>query len=387
MDFSILPRRLILPLVGGVMCVCSYLAMIRPATASVSTASGFDALWAGLPDASIAPLLLSLRLDPGSPERWSDLAEAMQTAGRDADARYCVEQSLALAPKLPHVALRAAGMYFRLGEPFEALRATKRIAGLDREYDLSIFRLWQRFGGSTDQVFTLGVGDNARVGRDYFRFLVEQRDSGATERAWSALQARKMTGEAETFAYARALTAAHDYDGAAAVESPAIENGGFESAWRKESPDWHIDEIRGMKVSRDSVAAGNGGYSLRVDFDGSNRNDYSGVSQTRALAPGTWKLSGRIRLELRGAHIEKGLGATPGFGLMAFDGDDGRLLAETELINVTSDWVPIQTRLNVGPHARLVRISIARPSVPQVGLAMTGSVWFDEVALTREDSR
>jgi hypothetical protein len=328
-----------------------------------------------------------LRLDPGSPERWTDMAEAMYETGRAEDARYCVEQAMRRSPGLPNIAMRGAGMYFRLGDPVAALRLTNRVAGETREYDANVFQVWQRLGGTAEQVYSWGVGNNVQAGRGYFRFLAAAGDMDATGAAWKAMQGRQMAGEVESRDYAEALTTAHDYEPAAVIESEilpdGVTNSGFENDWNDEPLNWRADSVPGITVSRDTSVRYQGKASLRLEFDDSNRNEFNRVAQTRALPGGAWLLRAMLRAELTNkAGGVDGMTSAPGVGLRVVDAEDGKTLGVTSLLNATHDWMPVEARVTVGPRARPVRIEIVRPATPESALTMTGTAWIDNVTLT-----
>jgi len=326
-------------------------------------------------------MLSALSLDPGSPERWADVAEVMHEAQRDDDTRYCLDQELARAPHLAHVAMRAAGMYFRLGDPVTALRLTNRVVNETREYDPNVFQTWQRLGGTATQVFQWGVGSNVRAGQGYFRFLVDARDPGPMDAAWPLLQEKKMAGLEEARFYAEALTASHEFDLAAEIESSILPqgvwNGGFEDDWSGRGLDWRAETAPGVTISRDTAVHYSGTASLRLEFDGSSRNEFGHVSQTRVLASGNWLLRAMIRTDLKGT--------TGGVGLRILDEENGRVLAETGKVGLVHEWTPVEASLNGGLHARPIRIVIARPASVPSETTMTGTAWVDDVTITADD--
>src|SRR6185312_5978312 len=253
MNWHELQRRLPLPLAGCVLGFGGYLAAAHPANANAFLTRGYLAMWGGASQSAPQPMLEALRQDPGSPERWADAAEAMRAAGRDADARYCLEQEMIRAPHLPHAAMRAAGLYFRLGDTSSALRLTHRVVDETREYDPNVFQSWQRLGGTAHDVFAQGVGTNVAAGRGYFHFLLDVADSEAVDAAWGELKQRNMAGADETRFYAEALVRSRDYARAAAIEPAILPQGlwnpGFESDWTGRGLDWNVDSLTGIQAS------------------------------------------------------------------------------------------------------------------------------------------
>lgn len=380
MNWHELQRRLPLPLAGCVLGFGGYFAATHPAKANGLLANGYQAIWTGASQNAPQPILEALRQDSGSPERWADTAEAMHAASRDGDARYCLEREMIRAPHLPHAAMRAAGLYFRLGDTSSALALTHRVVDETREYDSNVFQLWQRLGGTAADVFAEGVGTNAAAGRGYFRFLLDAADPEATNAAWAELKKRKMAGTDEIRFYAEALVRLRDYAPAAAIE-PAILpqglwNSGFESDWTGRGLDWTVDSLTGIQASRDTAIRHSGASSLRLDFDDRNRGEYTQASEVRALGGGHWILRGFIRTDLHGAAAQPS-----GIGLRATDADTGRVMAETPRVNGSHDWTAVETRIDAGSTPRALRIQVVRPATPPSEVTMTGTVWIDDVTL------
>ncbi len=388
MSWQGLQRRWLLPVIGGVLSVGGYLAMVRPATADSSLATGYQAIWDARGADSVPPILRALSLDPGSPERWADLAEAMHESGRDgADAgtRYCLENELQRAPHLPHVELRVAGMYFRLHDPVAGMRLTNRVVNQTTVYDANVFQTWQRLGGSAADVFEHGVGSNARAGKAYFRFLLDSGDLSATSGAWALLEKNGMAGVDESRFYAESLANAHEFERAASIESrilpEGVWNGGFESETTGRGLDWKVESIPGVTASRDTAVRHGGSASLRLEFDGSSRNEFSHASQLRVLPGGRWVLRAMVRANLKSTTAETRIEGQ-GIGVRVVDVETGHTLAASPLVNSTGQWVPIETTVDAGSRPRLVRIEIVRPAARPSDYTMAGTAWVDDVSLT-----
>jgi len=392
-DWRQTERRFLLPLIGVALGIAGYLATVRPATADASLSAGYNAIWSGQPGRGAYPIFDALRLDPGSPERWSDMAEAMHATGRDDQTQYCLQQELLSAPHLPHVAMRAAGMYFRLGNRAEALQLTHRVVEETEDYDANVFQAWQRLGGTATDVYGLGVGSNARAGKGYFRFLLNSSDDDPSiGAAWAELQSRGMAGVDEARFYAASLTAAHDFERAANIESAVLPegvwNGGFEKDWTGEGLDWHVQSARGVLVSRDTAVRHSGAASLRMEFDGSSRDEFSFVSETRSLPAGSpksrWKLRAMLRTEIKASELG---GLVSGVGIRVVDPENGNILGRSAMVKASQEWTRVEVTLDAAPRARPVRIEILHPTTEPTEYSMTGTAWVDDVTLTAEAAR
>ena len=380
-----LQRRLPLPLLGCILGTGACLVVLHPAVTEAALSSGYTFIWNSNSAQAISPLLSALRLDPGSPERWSDLAEAMYEEGRDSDARYCVEQAMSRAPGLPHIAMRSAGMYFRLGDNQSGLRLTHRVITETREYDPNIFQTWQRMGGTTAEVFSLGVGSSQTAGRDYFRFLLDSGDTAAIDSAWPVLQTTGMATVDQARFYAEFLTTSQKYRQAARIESEILPSGlwndGFESDWTGRGLDWNVQSLPGMTVIRDTTTRYRGKASLSIAFDGSSRNAFDHVTQVRVVSDGNWRIRAMMKLETNGALASRQPGAK-GLHLRVVDGETSAILAETASVKANSGWIPLEAGFSTYSGARPVRIELVRPAESSFDLPLAGTAWLDDVNLT-----
>lgn len=375
-------RRVGFPVLGLGLGSC-VLPQVLPghATAGVArtpTDQGYRDLWVSDPAAAIVRLTLALREDPASPERWADLADAYLEAGRDDMARQCIQKASFAAPGLPHIRMRTANLSFRLGDTNLGLREMAAAVAASPEYALPAFQAWFRLGGGAEAVFReTGLGPD--LARDYFVWLASNGSRSETDAVWRLLNVRKIVTERETRAYVDYLVQERDYPAAALIAATIREPGGnlltdagFEGT--EGGSGWKIDPMQGVSAERDSSIFRTGGRSLRLQFSGTNP-EYRNVTQRLILPQGLYRVSAFLRS--RGVTSEQGVSIRIG------DVNDEHHFAASPAVLGDQPWSESGAVLHVGPEAKLVEVSVSRRSSWGFDTPLSGTVWVDDVRLTR----
>jgi hypothetical protein len=218
------------------------------------------------------------------------------------------------------------------------------VAALERD-DLSLANAaWSRTVALAAPVAT-------SVGRRYLQRLLEDRNGSTAHAVWSRLAPGPSSA------------------------GNAVWNGGFESerllGW---GFDWRVERMWGVDVAFDAFVAARGKRSLRLTFSSFPTLDFAGVTQFVAVEPGR-----TYRLEARGkaAAFE----TRSGVRLEVLEPRDGRVLARTDAITGTTDWITLSAAVPVPEDASLLllRIRRERATTPEGNLG--GKVWIDEVSL------
>jgi tetratricopeptide (TPR) repeat protein len=297
----------------------------------------------------------AMRLDPHNVTiRWEAALLYLEWGDRDAALAH-LTYVLAVDPLQRDAAFHLARMLLRPGQDPGALLPTRPeqltnvlLAALSHEDVLLAELAWTRR-------VPLEPPLPGWVTRRFMSLLLAKRDGGAARRAWLALMP----------------------EGEARSDAGRVWNGGFETerleGW---GLDWHVDKTWGAEVALDRFVAARGSRSLRVSFSSFSSLDFSGVSQFVAVEPGQ-------RYRLRALAKASGFATQSGLKLeVVLPGRVEQWLAETPAITgTTAQWIPLETDVEVPPHASLVLLRVRRqPSQgPEGNLA--GKVWLDEVTL------
>lgn len=152
-----------------------------------------------------------------------------------------------------------------------------------------------------------------------------------------------------------------------------VYNGSFESEPSHSGFDWRFVRVPGAQVSRAQVTGAKDHLALRVAFEG-RRVPFKDVRQLLALAPGTFRLDGQVRLD--DLRSERGLVWT------LTCAEDGRLIAETEPMSGRREWRKFSLDFEVpvtdcGGQWLTLRIPARIPAEQLIG----GVAWFDDLQI------
>ncbi len=158
-----------------------------------------------------------------------------------------------------------------------------------------------------------------------------------------------------------------------------INNGGFEASPSGLPFDWVISQGSGVTVDialRPGQAAGR---ALFLEF-GPGRADFRGVSQFLLLAPGTYQLKGKLMGEIAG---RRGLQ-----WLVTCAGKSTVPIGESEMfLGTEQNWTDFEVSFDVPEtdcRAQELRLVLAARSASE--RLVTGSIWYDELQLTRVEA-
>jgi hypothetical protein len=153
-----------------------------------------------------------------------------------------------------------------------------------------------------------------------------------------------------------------------------LNNGGFEAQPSGVPFDWTLPQGSGFTAELRSSPDLEGGHSLFIGFM-HGRAEFDGVKQTTLLGPGTYSLAGRFQGTLVG---RRGL-------VWRVKCLGGGRLAQSELLSgEIPQWRDFSLTFTVPPEgcrAQQIRLDLDARSASEK--LVTGSMWFDDLALTR----
>lgn len=230
---------------------------------------------------------------------------------------------------------------------------------------------WLAQADAVREAFVLAAFRQLRDPRlaDAFYLAIERTRSGAEQRGYVDHLIRTGRWETAWLRWAESLDAAgrdvlgHVYDG------------GFELAAAGSGFEWRLEPAPGAEVRR-VADPGAGGHVLEVGFY-DQRVAFRHVAQPLLLAPGRYRLHGRVRLdELRGSRglwwqLRCGQRSAPPFGA-------------TERFLGSSDWREFELEFDVPREnctAQWLQLEVAARAPVEQDLG--GRAWFDALAITR----
>lgn len=153
-------------------------------------------------------------------------------------------------------------------------------------------------------------------------------------------------------------------------------NGSFESEPSNLGFDWRFAPVNGASISRSQVPGADESLALRVEFGG-GRVPFQNVRQLLALAPGNYRLRGRVRLD--DLRSERGLVWT----LTCFE--DGHQIGETDPMSGRREWRSFEVAATVpaekcGGQWLTLRVPARIAAEQRIG----GVAWFDDLKMKAE---
>ncbi|HET6545457.1 MAG TPA: tetratricopeptide repeat protein, partial [Rhodanobacteraceae bacterium] len=155
-----------------------------------------------------------------------------------------------------------------------------------------------------------------------------------------------------------------------------VHDGGFEHPPEDTGFGWRFERIAGARIDRAATAGVHGRHALHVEFE-DRRVAFHQVSQLLVLAPGHYRLSGRVRAD--GLRNERGMQ-----WVIVCVGARSERIASTGRYSGSSPWHAFSTDFDVpdaGCAAQWLRLDLAA-RIPAEQMA-GGGIWFDDLDIAR----
>jgi hypothetical protein len=325
----------------------------------------------GTPEAALAG-------DSGNPYRWCELGEALALRGETQRAMHCMRRAAELGGGVPPVLMRAANFWISEEKEREALDLMGRVLVQSDEFDGVIFGYYRRLEIPISEVLARGLPDDERTWLAYFDDVLGWAEPAAGELVWSNLQRRGWNTDETAGKMVGYLVDQHLYDRAVAVWAEQLEewagdypvrnlvyNGGFERELTGTALDWWVRPTQGVRLER--VPEGReGGWALRLEFDGTRNDILRNVAQRAFLEPGWYQWSACVRTE--GVTTDKGI-----YVSVTAPGVDQR----SEAMNGTNDWTELSGSFRARPNTTEVRLELRRDESLKIDNKLWGTVWVD----------
>jgi hypothetical protein len=335
-------------------------------------------------------------LSPHDAQLWADLGGAYERAGRDADGFYAFQRARELFPHSPEINWRLANFCLRTGRIADGIPALHSVLEADSTSRSRVFALATNAISDRRKILEM-LPPSAPVFFDYIRFAIARGDMAGSEESWvrlfrlnlpfdahdavpylEALVQHKEIGQLEE-AWSALRTRFPAQVASPEPDSNLITNGDFEFDPLNGGLDWHVTPTEGAAVTLDRADGADHGRALRIIFDGSRNVDYAHVFQYVPVRPHTqYRFSGHMRSE--GISTDCG----PRFQIVdAYD--PGTLLASTQNVVGTHSGSEQQAEFTTGENTRLLLVRVARPMSLKLDNKIAGTVWIDRISLRLEE--
>ena len=341
--------------------------------------------------AAIGDFQEAVRRDPASAYRWCDLAQAFLMSGQSNQARDSISHALELAPYLSSIAMTAANLYFQLEDTQEGLHCARRVLSQSNEFDSSIFDTYDQLGIDIETVLNEGLPPEMRPAQAFFHHILDRDQNADAQATWQWLYAHALTDDKLAGQYVNFLLKNQEYDMALRAwttqlgkrvgdypEGNGLFNSDFEAETTGNSLDWKVRRVDGAEVERDSTVAKQGGWSLRVHFDGKVNLAYHHIAQKTVVLPGPYRFEAWIRTEE--------ITTDEGIGWRIFDSETpSRLNLVFENRTGTAEWTKLEKAFVVPRETRLLEVQLVRRPSLKFDNKISGTVWIDAVSLVAKE--
>lgn len=328
---------------------------------------------------------ITAALAPENYQFWFDLGRARDRSGDAEGAERALRRSLALAPNYSRVQWALGNNLLRQGRIEEAFVEIRRAVTGDSTFAApAAAAAWQFFDGDLTRIRG-AMGASSQFDAALVALLTRENRFDQAMELWRNLgpgekkASLKETGKA----ILEKLIEAKRFRDAAIVSTEISEaheigqvtNGGFESAVKPDGAgifEWQIGAGLQPQIVLNNSQKHGGSNSLLLIFNATDAKEFRAVSQTVAVEPSrNYELEVFYRSDLKTSAV---------FKWEAVDAGTGTQLAVTEPVAVKADWTRLSTRFTVPASGDGIVIRLVREGCSQV-CAISGSLWFDDVAL------
>jgi tetratricopeptide (TPR) repeat protein len=336
--------------------------------------------------------LQAINLSPFNYNLYLLLATIKESNGQPSAAEQSLREALKLAPNKTEAHWQLANLLLRAGKLGQTVDEFRAACAMNKKLlPVTLNILWRASNGRLEAVEAVATND-ARSQVALAGFLLKQSRIEEAANVFNQIERKARASLPEAREFINALVASSrtelarnlwiDLAGAGGNDRPLIWNGSFESDIKKEFAqfDWTIDRSDYAKIRIVAGQAHSGSRSLRIDFAGRDTTRLtSEVRQLIVIRPGA-----RYRLE-------------------CYAKAENLVTTEGPRISVTMNtmnWVAMSEPAGIaqGQWQRL-SVEFTAPQIPE-GAApafnvvirrkpkfsydepMTGTIWFDDFALT-----
>lgn len=343
--------------------------------------------------ATAVPLLQSaVALNPHAAGYWLDLSAAYRRLGQNDLSLSALERAIEADPRNTQVAWQAANVYWASGDKTRALKEFGQAMEGDHGLLVAVLKRCWQIDPDADWLLRGTVPSSAEAYSAFLELVIADEHKAAAQQIWSAIVQLKQPVERRyVFEYVHFLIEQREVEQAASVWRQAaslsdlsayeakpenlVVNADFDLPILNAGFDWMYEKSPGVTITLDRAESHSGHRSLSIAFDSSGLED-AGIRQYIPLeANAKYSFSAYFK-----AQNLEGVG---GPRLIIQDAFSGAPYFQGDQIKQTDSWQEIAGIFATLPHTRLVILRIQR--FPP-GKAIRGTLWIDDVRLTKEES-
>jgi tetratricopeptide (TPR) repeat protein len=333
----------------------------------------------------------AVQLSPASAYRWADLSEAEFNVRDLNRAEYAIAQALQAGPRSPVILMRAANLYFEIGDSNLVAQQLKKVLsdpGLKDYFDTA-FLTYSRLGLPVDEILQHGIPPEKSVVSSLLTFWSRLNKPDEAAATWKWASARGLADAESTGVFFHYfLNAGHGeqaqqlWQDHVRKSEPAyrttnwIFNPGFETPPVPSPFDWNIEPRQDIEAAVVQDAHADGASSFRIRFNGETNTAYHQTFQDMVLPPGKYQFSVMMKTDQ--------VTTDEGVRLHIFDPPaQAKLNVWLDTVTGTQDWKRLSKTFEVPPGVKVVRVEIARMSSQMFDNKIGGTTWVDGMQLSR----
>lgn len=368
-------------------------AALEPDDADAWRRLGLYAQWNlanSQPERAIAYLERAVQLNPHATATWLDLAVAYEAQGQLARAAQAYQNAQRTFPASAEVAWSYGSFLLRRGDPMQAAACIQRALVTHEELSPAAVAEFWRAGFSAAWILDHVLPAQPSAYLQAMDFFLNQGETAAAQQAWDRIVARQAaTPLLESVKLVNAWLAEKQVSAARSVwmqalalagvpapnDQQLIFNGTFTRDPLNGGFDWHLESAPGVRISLDPLVTCSGQRALRMEFDGTQNNDFRQVYQIVPITAGR-----RYRLQacLRTQQLTTDQGIL--LAITPLDQPD-RELAATPALNGTAPWTTLTAEFTAGPDLHAVVVWVRRHPSTRLENRIAGVAWVDNVRL------
>ena len=347
---------------------------------------------------AIRYLQKATQINPRSADLWTELADAYVSAGDPERAQEAFEKAKMNYPISAEVAWRYGGFLLYEGKVPEAYAEIHRAIAIDPSLTQRAIAACMQADGDVAVIVERLLPAKTSYYQEAIDFFLSRNEASSALVAWNRAQQLGLPTElAHTTQLVDALLEQNRVTQAQQTWREALKaaswppdtggsqslvfNGGFENGVANGGFDWREVSLSGAEFRVDETEVHSGSRSLRIEFDGSANLDFEHLFQYVAVDPETrYHFSAYLRTE--GISTDRGMR----FEIVGpMEGDQTKV--DTSELTGTNPWARVEADVMTGPSTHILKITLQRVPSWKFDNKLRGTVWVDDVALTRVAAR
>ena len=335
----------------------------------------------------------AISLNPANAMYWIGLAKVLESTGELDASSSALERAIKLNPTYEKSRWMKVNLLLSRASTIEALNQLRLIIDEhppERRRAFNVLKMITR--NDVELILEEGIPHKQEPMESYLSFLMWEKNTEGVMIVWKALSDGFEISSYFAAKYINYLVSVGEiwkarrysdaYEGRVFFTGAQelISNNGFEDDICDNRLCWWIDPVQGASVRIDGGVSFKGGRSLKIEFDGSENVDFRHLFKVLPLEPNTPYL-------LKASVKSEGITTTNGL-FMEFYGIGGcKFYSTSKAVTGSGDWTELRIDVNTPPGCRAGTVRFRRLKSDKIDNLIGGTLWIDDVRLSRAGAR